>query len=49
MDKQDDDSRQDDSISPFLLVGLFKLVSASQGVFFSMELFLFSFFLSFVG
>jgi len=47
MDRQDDDSCHDDSISPFLLVGLFKLVAASQDIFFSMERFLFSFLLAF--
>ena len=44
MDRQDDDSCHDDSVSPSWLVGLFKLVSASQDIFFSMEHFLFSFF-----
>jgi hypothetical protein len=50
MDRQDDGTCHDDSISTYFLVGLFKLVSASQNIFLSMELFLFfSFFLSFVG
>jgi hypothetical protein len=47
VDRQNDDSCHDNSISPFLLVGPFKLVSASQDIFFSTELLLFSSFLAF--